>query len=381
MTAAKCRKGRRPVFTNGIQPERVTDINDPHHKLPCPEHQDKRCPPKPKTRYVTGEPIKWSPDQETENQACLDLLWEMAEKHEKRMNRPGPRVGRPRLHTVFEAFLLKAAAPIFCGYRAVGRKFQDLQNWRRFRAAVKRAYPNHPNRRLSPRPITHSQYHYFRENHMREEDLGPIDGIATGGCLEASLDMGMLDSAKGSVTHPHPTQMLIGDGTRIKCRYKHGAEGSYDPDGNQVRHYDPDAVQYHDKEYRHKGTAFGQNLVLLIGRNPHRNERIITDADFVTDQPEGTTFANMILDVMSKHPEVTKGLRGITFDMGLHPKDIDRLMDAGLITLVKVPRAKGQKPKTIGLGAHDFTHPHTGQTFTLTVTAVDGTPCITLLHS
>ena len=163
----------------------------------------------------------------------------------------------------------------------------------------------------------------------------------------------MLNPAKGSLTHPHPTQMLIGDGTRIKCRYKHGAEGSYDPDGNQVRRYDPDAVQYHDKEYRHKGTAFGQNLLLAIARNPYRNERGIIDADFETDQPEGTTFANMILD----------------------------LMDAGLITLVKVPRAKGQNPKPSVSEPTTSPTPHTGQTFTLTVTAVDGTPCITLLHT
>ena len=381
MTAAKCRKGRRPVFTNGTQPERVTDINNPRRKLPCPEHQDNRCPPKPKKRNVKGEPIKWSPDQETDSLACLDLLWKVAEHHEERIDQPGPRVGRPRLHTVFEAFLFEAAMPIFGGYRAVERKFQDLQNWNRLRLSIKQAYPNHPNRRLSLRPITRRQYFYFREHHMSEEDLGTVHRSATEGCLEASLEMGMLDPTKGSLTHPDPTQILLGDGTRIKDRFKHGAEGSYDEDGNQTRRYDRDSVQYHAKEYKYKGTAFGQNLVLLIGRNPYRNERVIIDADFVTDQPEGTTFANMILDLINSHPEVTKGLRGVTYDMGLHPKDIDRLMDAGLITIVKVPRAKGTKPKSIALGPHDFTHPLTGQTFTLTVTAVDGTPCITLFHT
>ena len=360
---------------------RVAEVNDPNRKLPCPLHQDSKCPRRPKKRSVKGEPIKWSPDQEIENLACLNLLWEMAEDHEKLIDRPGPRVGRPRLHTVFEVFLVEAAASIFGGYRAVERKFQDLQNWNRFRAAVKRAYPNRPNRRLSPRPITRRQYFYFREHHMGEEDLEPLHRVTTRGCLEGSLDMGMLDPAQGSLTHPDLTQIFLGDGTKIKSRFNHGAEGSYDEDGNQTRPYDPDAPQYHDKVYKHKGTAFGQNLVLTIGRNPYRNERVIIDAEFVTDQPEGTTFANMILDLMSEYPELTKGLRGVTYDMGLHPKDIDRLMDAGLITLVKVPRAKGNKPKTIALGLHDFTHPLTGKTFTLTVTAVDGTPCITLLHT
>ena len=381
MTAPRCTKGRGRVFAKGVQPVKVAEVHDTKRKRPCPKHPDSKCPRKPKKRNVTGEPLKWSPDQQTEALACLEPLWKLAERHEKRNAKPGLRRGRPRLHKVVEAFLFEALVSIYNGYRAVERKLQDPHNWNRFRVAVEQAFPDNPTRRLSSRPITRSQYHYYREHHMSEDAMADIKRALNTFHLEAAADMEMLDPDRGSVTHPDPTQIGTGDGTWIKGRYTHGAEGSYDEDGNQIRRYDPDSVQYHDQAYKYTGTAFGRKLLLLILRNSHRAERLILDHEFMTDEPEGTTFTDMVLNLKAENPTLTQGLRGITFDMGLHPKDIDRLMDAGLITLVKVPRAKGTRPKTLTLGPHNFTHPLTGHTLTLDLTAVDGTPCINIYHT
>ena len=67
----------------------------------------------------------------------------------------------------------------------------------------------------------------------------------------------------------------------------------------------------------------------------------------------------------------------MVYDMMLSVPDIDRLLDAGLIPVSKVPLTSEGKIAAQNLGKHTFTT-RDGTVRDFIVTAVDGTPCITL---
>ena len=89
----------------------------------------------------------------------------------------------------------------------------------------------------------------------------------------------------------------------------------------------------------------------------------------------------MVLDLLEKCPGLRAGLVGMVYDMALSTADFDRLLDAGLIPVSKVPRTKTRKPKkgkiaARNLGKYAF-NAKDGTAQDLIITAVNGTPCIT----
>ena len=68
----------------------------------------------------------------------------------------------------------------------------------------------------------------------------------------------------------------------------------------------------------------------------------------------------------------------MVYDMALSIPDYDRLMDAGVIPVEKVPLTSGGRRAAEALGPHDF-KTRQGHKVTLNVTAVAGTPCVTLV--
>ena len=66
------------------------------------------------------------------------------------------------------------------------------------------------------------------------------------------------------------------------------------------------------------------------------------------------------------------------YDMALSTADFDRLLDAGLIPVSKVPRTSKGKVATQNLGTHNF-KAKDGSVHERIVTAVHGAPCITVI--
>ena len=82
-----------------------------------------------------------------------------------------------------------------------------------------------------------------------------------------------------------------------------------------------------------------------------------------------------ILDLTDKFPNFADGLRGVVYDMALSVADFDRLLDAGLIPVSKVPLTKSGKWAVENLGEETFAT--RGGTFdTRTIWAVNGTPSV-----
>ena len=96
-----------------------------------------------------------------------------------------------------------------------------------------------------------------------------------------------------------------------------------------------------------------------------------------TPRNDATISVDLLLDLLKKFPNLRAGLVGLVYDMALSAADFDRLLDAGLIPVAKVPRTSQGKVATQNLGEHTF-KAKDGTAHELIVTAVHGTPCITI---
>ena len=69
---------------------------------------------------------------------------------------------------------------------------------------------------------------------------------------------------------------------------------------------------------------------------------------------DATIAVDMVLDLLEKCPGLRAGLVGMVYDMALSTADFDRLLDAGLIPVSKVPRTKTRKPKKGKIAARNL---------------------------
>ncbi len=335
------------------------------------------------TRSVNGEGLEWSTDEMLVFAVSFKPLWEAAESEERRINAAFmPSAGRKRLHSIFEAHLFAIAAKVTGGYRAADRTLSNPELWQRLARAVERAYPDNPDRRLSSQPIRRHHYSWLRKHHLGEEATAELADRMTHAAFEAIVHMGGLDPKAGSVTHLDTTQMLTGDGTWIPALYKATKRKRIEAAhaGRQLRG-DPDAVAYHDENS--PGGSRGFPAVMGSWRSPHRQERIVTFADI---KPRGktdtTVFTDMTLQTKKTHPDLTKGLNGIAYDMALSSRDCDALLDGGINPIFKVSRTPTGHLAAANLGDHIFhLASGPGQQTSIQVVAVDGPPTIKTVDS
>lgn len=379
MTADETRR----VFFSGIQPIPVSDVNASLGDFTTEERRDGPADAASSSsggrRTVHGEPLPLSHIEMIEATACHSWLWDYAETLEKDLD-DMPSIGRPREHTVFEALLFEMVAGQRGNCRETARTFADPKTWQRLQDTLAQAWPWHPRRRLSNKPISREQHHRFRERHLPGDTVNDFQQIVGHIVLNAGSHIGLLTAEAGSVSHPATTQFITGDGTWIPCMYKNGPRQIINPKTGKVRRHDPDAVSYHTPTGEIGRGAYGQQAVLAIARGPHRNERLILDTGFKTPgKSDATVFCDMVLNMRDRHPHLRKGLRGVVYDMALHATDIDRFLDAGIIPVSKVQRTRGGKPAAINLGKHTFTNPKGNKT-AAEVIALDGTPCIIVIN-
>ena len=314
---------------------------------------------------------------------CFGPLWEAAESVERRINAAFmPSAGRKRLHTIFEAYLFAIAAKVTGGYRVADRTLSNPDLWQRLARAVESAYPDNPDRRLSSQPIRRHHYSWLRKHHLGDEVTAELADRMTQAAFEAIVHMGGLDPKAGSVTHLDTTQMLTGDGTWIPALYNASKRKRIEAAdaGRQLRS-DPDAVAYHDENS--PGGSRGFPAVMGLWRSPHRQERVVTFADIKPrGKTDATVFTDMTLQTKQTHPDLTKGLNGIVYDMALSSRDCDALLDGGINPISKVSRTSNGHPAAANLGDHIFDLASgAGQQTPIQVVAVDGAPTIETVDS
>ena len=340
-----------------------------------------------KKRDVTGRGLEWFSTEMTVYVACLEPLWEQAELIGAKSNRNYPsKPGVKSQHTEFEPLLYNAAATIVeLGYRAVGRLFGDKHHWVRMAEAVERAYPNHPERRLTENPFTINQYNWHKTHHWDETIIRESEAVIERACLEAIRYMGGLDPKAGSLTHPDKTQGITGDGTWVRARHQATPEerAAAAEKGTTVL-CDDDATDYHDEDSNSKSRGY----LAMLGEwhSGHRQERIVPFFDLV---PKGTTdatvFTERICEVKANYPDLTAGLYLAPYDMRASSENADDLLDIGVNPIAKVPRTPGGGLSSANLGEHDFAlrsgttkHPRQAKHRVL---AIDGPPVIEIVDA
>ena len=340
-------------------------------------------------RKVKGKRFRPSHLQWMKCVACFKPLWDLALQLEAIIEATERgRAGRKREYKVIDALIFEVMAWNFDTYLQVSDNFADEDYWLIFTDAVAAAYPDEPKMRLSDKAVSRDQHYRFRKKYLSDHLLDVMHNMMNQASVEGALSMGMLNPDLGSLTNPDPSSFITGDGCWVPALTSLMKHDAVDPvTGEIVGRYDRHALPYRTNDDEEKATAPHYLLVMLLARNPYKKERVVLSNRLKSaynpevNRNDATIAVDMALDLLEKFPQLRAGLVGLVYDMALSVKDFDRLLDAGLIPVSKVPRTSNKKAKmgniaARNLGKHAFkTKDGTAQE--LIVTAVNGTPCIT----
>lgn len=348
------------------------------------------APRKPSPKKVRGDKIDPSDLQWMEAVACLRPLWDLALQVQAIMEATDTatrksEAGRRRGYNAFEAMFIDVVAWKFGAYKWVFRNLADLRNWNVLRRAVQDAYPDDARLRLSERPISRSQHYRFSKQYITDHLLEVMHDTVDRACVEAAQSTGMLQPGVGSLTNPDPYSFVSADGCWIPAMSSLTRDDAVDPEtGEIVRRFDPDALPYHNSNGE-RARSPGHLLAMVIARSNMTQERIILSMRLKsaktphTPRNDATISVDLLLELIEKFPYLRAGLVGLVYDMALSTADFDRLLDAGLIPVSKVARTSTGKVATQNLGMHKF-KAKDGSVHERIVTAVHGTPCITVIN-
>ena len=344
-------------------------------------------PKKPAPKKVKGEKFRPSDRQWLQLVACFKPLWKLGLQFEELIDPPSCRLrrgGRPRKYRTPDVLLFEVAGWKFGSYQWVEDNFADLDVWNELREAVAAAYPNDPNMRLSKTPMNRSRHYRFRDKYLCDHLIQTAHNLIDAAAVKAGRQIGILEPGIGSLTNPDPRSFVSADGCWVPALTKLTVHDAVDPaTGEIVRRYDPDAIAYHtnDGEY---AESPGFLMVMVQGRTDYTSERIVFSTTLKSGKNkamprnDATIAVDNILELIKKFPTFAEGLRGVIYDMMLSVADFDRLLDAGLIPVSKVPLTKNGTFAVENLGEETFTL-NDGAKVTRIIWAVNGTACLTFV--
>ena len=328
--------------------------------------------------------------------ACFKPLWELGLQFEALIAPSSCRLrkgGRKRKYRTPDVLLFEVAGWLFESYQWVEDNFADIAVWNELRDAVAAAYPDDPRMRLSKTPMNRARHYRFRTKYLSDHLLQTAHDIIDAAAIKAGQQMGMLQPGLGSLSNPEPRSFVYADGCWLPAltSFTDGVRvvpsskllAVVDPvTGEKLgRRHDPDAIPYHTNDGYYASSP-GFLMVMVQGRTEYKNERIVFSTNLKSGKNpamtrnDATIAVDNILELCNKFPYFAAGLRGLVYDMMLSVADIDRLLDAGLIPVCKVPLTKTGNFAIQNLGEETFTKID-GTQVTRIVTAVNGTPCVT----
>lgn len=399
----------RPKLFEGLEPVAVEDVaaavgdDSTAERLDGPKPSKKRrgrrsargrkggggraTPKKPAPKRVLGQKFRPSDRQWLQLVACFNPLLRLGLQFEALIDPPSRltrRGGRPRKYRTADVLLFEVAGWKFGSYAWVEDNFADLDVWNEIRDAVAAAYPNDPRMRLSKTPMNRSRHYRFRRRYLCGHLLQTAHDIIDAAADDAGSQIGIPEPGVGSLTNPDPRSFVSADGCWIPALTKLTRDDAVDPDtGEIVRRFDRDAVPYHtnDGEY---AESPGFLMVMVQGRTAYTGERIVFSTSLksaknkTVPRNDATIAVDSILGLIEKFPNFAEGLRGVVYDMMLSVADFDRLLDAGLIPVSKVPLTTNGTFAVENLGEETFTLKD-GSKSTRIVWAVNGTVCLTFV--
>ena len=286
-------------------------------------------------------------------------------------------------YTIMDIMVFEAASWVYKTFlRAHNNLYKDLKNWQRLVEAVEEAYPDNPNRRLWATPPSRYQHIRARKNFLNGEQIDAARDTYQTVAVDTALDMGMFDPKSGTFSRPDKRQFLTGDQTRVPARYKRHRSNAFDPRTGKVRRHDPDADYYHDNQGKRSGSP-GRGLVLLSGRNPYANERIIFDDRFmprkgdpaIAGRNDADICADMFIDLLDKFPVLDARVHGLVYDGAADSELVDRLHNRAKHAVVPPRKTSKGNYAAANLGAYNFTTT-TSAVSRHTVTAIAGSAVV-----
>ena len=339
----------------------------------------------PRLTKVSGARFRPSDLQWLKALVCFVPMWELALQYDALIDaaRPPRQRGRKRSCRAFEALLLDVCAWRYGSYEWAADNLADLELWDMLRNAVEAAFPHNTRMRLSETPPTRSQNYRFRKKYATDHLRDAMRRRVEQACVEATLATGMLPEGSGTLTNPDPYTWATADGCWLPALSSLTIDDAVDAQtGEILRRYDPDALAYHT--HNGKAASPGHLLVMVTVRSPYPKERIVLTVRLKSahnpevNRNDATIAVSAVIELVEKHPNLRSRLVGLIYDMALSAADFDRLLEAGLIPVSKVPRTSKGEPASQNLGPHRF-KTRSSATVTHAVIAVHGTPCVVLV--
>lgn len=245
----------------------------------------------------------------------------------------GSRVGRRRKHPQWVPMAYAALARHF---RSANRLDGELANglWDVLRRDAVAAGLQDPG----AEPYTYPQHAYWRERvvrdaERREELLEAFTTFAIGHARSTGL---LLPKGQGSLTHPHPSRTIYGDGTVVRPIYRKAPPPDQADDGQDPAvdtsdaggkaeepsgRQDESAAVFH----RHDGPIRGNDFVCFYARGETAGSRIVLGVDRV-DAPgrEADTAVALIERIAGV---AGGGIQAVVYDgafKGVHIDDVMR---------------------------------------------------------
>jgi hypothetical protein len=323
----------------------------------------------PRKRTKHTEPLSLSIVEFAGLYASLAALWDMSAQYEQQLIK-NRGAGRQWECSVADVMVYQLLINQLRSARAVDRFLQDPRNWKYICQQVEKAFPNHPERRLSNESPT--RFQYIR---MLKALVARIPGFheqlrsgVTDAVVNAAKHAGC-GQDKASLTHPSKMNMMMGDATWEQSLFNgiNGRPYTHQYTGEIcIARGDPDAKPFH-----REGSAPGNYFVSVIARTEHPHERFILDSQYKPDGvSDGTVFTNMALGLLNRFDR----MQGVVYDMALKSEDQDRIGATGRHVLCKVTRTKSGRVRSEVIGNHKFVG--SGSHFYQDVHSVDGCPVI-----
>jgi len=173
-------------------------------------------------------------------------------------------------------------------------------------------------------PLTADTFRHVRNTLTDDSCLPRLLDSLTERSIETAIGIGLLPATGGSLTHPHPSRTVYGDGTIVRPLYRPDTPGRTDPD----------SAQHHN----HEGAHWGTNIVLACVRGPQPHRRVILGIDRV-EQPgrEADTAVGLFRSIV---PRTDGRVQAIVYDgafRGVHHNQLMR--ELGVVVITKVHAA------------------------------------------
>lgn len=297
--------------------------------------------------------------------------WEAASNLVSDGHLPDPsapdRRGRPSTINASVALIIESMIWIFRSSRNTFRQFDDRKIWKRLRKVAKRAWPDHPERRLPKRAPSRDAYNRIRHQLVQPEVVAAIEDLHRRFAAAATLEMGHFDGDDGTLMDPSPLRAVAGDGTWMQAMFNATESRWVDTTTGEIfcRRTDPDATPFHNSAQR-----AGNMLVTALSVSPHSNERVLLAHSFCPKGRDAHTFVDFVTGLKTLLP----GIQSVVYDMAFRGQQADQMLKQGILPVHKLPRLKnGAVPET-NLGPLTFRR--NGKEFTREVVAYNGRPCV-----